>query len=532
MDYRKVVFPLLVVALGIAAFFPLHNLILVIAQGDHGRDLYAFWEVSRGRAPYRDFLWIYGPLMPYYYGTIFTMGGPTIQTALWGEIILKIACGVIFYAILALWCSRIFSVVGALWLFAFFPHFSHTFNHSGGLPAELLVLYFLLRYFQQPRWILSGLGLFAVFLLCLIKLNFGIVLLAGFLASQMAFDGSIGHFRKNLRLYCWGVLGLGVAVAAAYSLLTRGLPRYYLLQCFPVFKAYRQYDLILTSSIFGTSVALLRQSISGAGSSPFHLATGALFWFCCFWESFGKAHPLPGGTPKKTLMLSYAAILLFLVLSLSEYVLSGIDYSVLWAKPFQELLVFAVIGVCLRRFPRWARVAVILFLAIVPVSHLVRQDRVLNAMKVPIRYFQMEEQRVYTTNSPRWFLTVFQTTAFLRQELRPDEQFFALPYDPLFYFLLRRQSPVRELCFFDLMNIPPEQEREIMARLEAKRINYVVLSNRVNSDERGLGTFGKTYCPLLAAYLKENFKEIQSFGTWSPKPRWIENYGIKILKRK
>jgi hypothetical protein len=41
-----------------------------IATGDHGRDLYAAAAILQGEVPYRDFWWVYGPLMPYYYALV------------------------------------------------------------------------------------------------------------------------------------------------------------------------------------------------------------------------------------------------------------------------------------------------------------------------------------------------------------------------------------------------------------------------------------------------------------------------------
>ena len=36
----------------------------MFAQGDHGRDLYAYAMTLKGALPYRDYFWQYGPLMP------------------------------------------------------------------------------------------------------------------------------------------------------------------------------------------------------------------------------------------------------------------------------------------------------------------------------------------------------------------------------------------------------------------------------------------------------------------------------------
>jgi len=55
---------LLVLGLGIIILAPYTHFQDFLSQGDHGRDLYAAQAVYRGELPYRDFWWVYGPLMP------------------------------------------------------------------------------------------------------------------------------------------------------------------------------------------------------------------------------------------------------------------------------------------------------------------------------------------------------------------------------------------------------------------------------------------------------------------------------------
>ena len=39
----------------------------LMAQGDHGRDLYVFDRTVQGDQVYADYWWVYGPAMPHYY---------------------------------------------------------------------------------------------------------------------------------------------------------------------------------------------------------------------------------------------------------------------------------------------------------------------------------------------------------------------------------------------------------------------------------------------------------------------------------
>jgi len=139
---------------------------------------------------------------------------------------------------------------------------------------------------------------------------------------------------------------------------------------------------------------------------------------------------------------------------------------------------------------------------------------------------------VYVANSPDWIITVHQTVNYLKENLKADETFLALPYDALYYFLTQKDSPVQELEFFGHTNMPLEQERKIISALEQKKVNYVLISSGVQTSVERRGKFGQTYCQLLSKYIDDHFKIVAVFGNWEDPPRksW-ENHGVKILKR-
>src|ERR1035438_646575 len=96
-QHSKCLFLLLVIAAGIIITAPYANFQDYLSQGDHGRDLYAAEAVYRGELPYRDFWWVYGPLMPYYYGLFYKIFGVHITSVLLGRALLGIACSVLMY---------------------------------------------------------------------------------------------------------------------------------------------------------------------------------------------------------------------------------------------------------------------------------------------------------------------------------------------------------------------------------------------------------------------------------------------------
>ncbi|MFA5089133.1 MAG: hypothetical protein WC552_08910, partial [Candidatus Omnitrophota bacterium] len=112
------------------------------------------------------------------------------------------------------------------------------------------------------------------------------------------------------------------------------------------------------------------------------------------------------------------------------------------------------------------------------------------------------------------------------------ESFLALPFDPLYYFLTGKDSPTRQLIFFEHFNIFEQQQRDVIAELEKNNTTYVVLSNRSVLSAPGMGIFGQTYCQILADYLQRDFAAVASFGDWAVPAGWAENHATRIYKRR
>src|SRR3990167_7907265 len=91
------IFLLVTLFLGFLFLAHHHNFQIYFAQGDHGRDLYAFKATLQGEAPYRDYFWEYGPLMPYYYSLFFKFFGVEIPSILLGKMILNVLSGAFIY---------------------------------------------------------------------------------------------------------------------------------------------------------------------------------------------------------------------------------------------------------------------------------------------------------------------------------------------------------------------------------------------------------------------------------------------------
>ena len=238
------------------------------------------------------------------------------------------------------------------------------------------------------------------------------------------------------------------------------------------------------------------------------------------------------GEQKKQLKLILFLLLIFYLIGMHEFICNGTDYRKLWAKPFSALLSFFIIHIAFARSSlliRWGVVATILFYIFY--GHCLRSIILIRAIN-PSSYLALSRGEVYSANPPEWIKTVQETTAYLQDHLKPNEPFFAMPYDPLYYFLTARSSPTRHLIFVVCMHLPPVQEQDVIQSLEQQRIRYVLMSSRIASNEKAVGFFGRDYCPLLKEYLIKNFETVAEFGDWTKEPDWSNYHATMILKRK
>ena len=113
--HAKCLLLLLVFGTGILITAPYARLQGPLAQGDHGRDLYAAQAVYRGELPYKDFWWVYGPLMPYYYGLFYKIFGIKISSIILGKLLLKILGGILMCLAMMETSSWIVAYLAACW---------------------------------------------------------------------------------------------------------------------------------------------------------------------------------------------------------------------------------------------------------------------------------------------------------------------------------------------------------------------------------------------------------------------------------
>ena len=518
----------------------------LLSQGDHGRDLYAFDAVTHGKLPYKDFWWVYGPLMPYYYGLFFKVFGVHITSVLLGRAILVVACSTFFYLAAACLMSPGLAFLASAWFTQGRQEFFFTYNHIGGIVAELVIGWCLLSYIKDASMRYLWMALISVFILGLIKINFGLAGLVGIMLSVLWIDFSrrrpFDDQKKKFFVCAAALVPLGLAII--YWLLLKDLPLYAIRQCMPYFGDDQPYH---ASPLMVIPYFLTQQWLSLIHSirdwQPLFLfygpplPIGIIFTIILHGCTLLSVYLLISRRVEKNyrqeILLALAIIGIFFVVYFHEFLVSGVWYRNYWSGPFLELFHFVMIAVVFTFIPKFLRILILIFLWRLVIIGIVAHIGIIQSQKQPYRYLTMDRGHIYVGNEPQWTDTVNRITEFLNTTLKKDDAFFAMPYDCLYYYLTGKASPTRQLIFFDHIKIPQQQDIAVIKELENNSISYILMSSRIISDEKGLGVFGKTYCLLLSQYVQDNFVPvIRQGGNWNQPPGWANNHGVIILKRK
>ncbi len=530
-QHSKCLVLLLVLGAGILITAPFAHFQDFLSQGDHGRDLYAAQAVYRGELPYKDFWWVYGPLMPYYYGLFFKIFGTQIGSMILGKLILRILGGILICLGLMEVSSPPAAFLCACWFMLFQQDFFFTYNHLGGIVMVLGVAFCLLSYIKKSSSKAAWGALGFILPLCLIKINFGLAALAVCVVTVGVCDlvGRIAFNTPKKIFYTVAFIGLPLLVFIIYWSLLKGLSVTEIRQCLPYMEGDQPYTMSPWVAISNFLQITLRTITSNWTNLTFAVIINASALRCIYVFARNR---LP--TSRKTILaLSLGMLCLFYAANFHEYLKSGVWYRGFWAQPLSIMIAFLLIDTATQSIPKVMRRIVFTFLAGLAIYCWLLVGRQLIAAKTESQHLSLPRGDIYLTNSSSWITTVEQTTEFLNKTLKANELFFALPYDCLYYYLTDKRTPTRQLIFFEHIKIPTEQEKSVITQLEKNHVNYVLLSNRAFArQEPGLGFLGTSYCPLIGEYIRDNFVPVARFGDWSNEPGWAWNHGTLILKRK
>ena len=518
---------------GLFAIWPFNDFQFMLSPGDHGRDLYCFKKSLDGALPYRDYSWLFGPLMPYYYGLFFRVCGVSIQTVLLGQNILILAVGLMLYLTGILFIPPTLAFVCAAWYWAYRGiEFFYTYNHSGALLCLVTALYWVLRYIRRPQKHCVYWGALALMGLLLIRVNLGVSTLVAFFSALMVIDwAKKDPDRKRMRRTYAGLTALLLVISLlVYAYLLYPMPSYVLGQTFPFQKSFR-------TDITPGPVASLKAFWSTLIVNSTHDPGRVIIVIILGLSLIQTAISFRKGSIDKTeglnLKLAYGTILLFIIVTLHEFIGSGVHYRLFWILPLFMILMFIIISTGTRAIPTSAvRALIFITLVMLPLTSIYRKANLVGILKKdPLILLQVGPNKVYLQSPVDVIQTMTHVSRFIKDHTREDEKILALPFDPLYYFLSERDGASRQLIFFDHKNITVEQEKEVIANLIKYRVRYILISNRAVSPQEHLGILGETYCTLLYSYIQNHYRPVALYGPWLAPSGWGWNHAVKIYER-
>ncbi|MBI3271970.1 MAG: hypothetical protein HYZ53_23455 [Planctomycetes bacterium] len=526
----------------------------VLAPDDHGWNLYAFWRVAEGEMPYRDFAWSYGPVMPYFYALGFKLAGVRIPT------VLALHGGVLALGSLLLYfVARRVAGPGLSFLAgAVVPSIGlvvHSYNHAGIVPLLLGALLAFLRSLEDPRrrvrWLALAAGLevlAAGVLASMAAASMAALCLSALLvelySNSIPGAGSAARLRRGVQVS----VGLGLAWLAGtvllYYAVLRGVPGPHLRHCFGIHGGEIPY---MGNPLW--SMAHVWAGLWRLATDPAHAPT----WWWVVNRERVMAGLLPiaalgGGLVTLRLCLrrrvadprGLAVLTLFLVTAFTshQFLWTGGAYTLLWGPacgilPLTAWLFEAGLARCLPSDERGKKLRLLgtllfaaacalatgLFRQIVPSSP---QDRSL--------YLPLERARVHGGN--RELDKVLEdVTRYLEAETAPGEAVAVFPYAPLYLYLAARPSAVYHLQTLLPGDLTDEDERSIIAAIEARHVRVVLFTNKVTAlPER----FGEDFGLAITSYLAERFAPVAQFGDgpWRPASDWVEGHQVLVLRRR
>lgn len=533
-----------------ACFYPQCDL---PSPGDTGRDLNSFLRVLHGEVPYRDFLWIYGPAMTWFYAGVMKLLGVSLASVQLGYFLwLSLAALATYRLALRLlppvgaWCAAL------LFYGTAFAH--HTYNHIGcTLTAVVAVEAFLARASDPAR--ARGLPWRVVVPLALcawVKLNVGLALAAALAAAEglalwlpaagvSAAVASVAPApaapaartgRQRLRDWLAAFLTLTLLL---YAPVLAGTPTSRLRQAFPWTAI--QYGVALEPRlrcigrlfIHGAD-RLAQGDLAGVVAlfDRWHLVPvlAALIWIYAGqavvrWV-VAPACRIPARWVPLTLGLAGTALS-------HEFLRTGRRYSLFYfPSPFLILLGVWLAGRAagwllgrLRRkrapWRRSGRRAVLL--AAGAGSILVA---VLGTRELATHTGRAEHPRLRVYLPPGAPLPLLDAAGrFVESNLAPGEPLLALPYAALYNYLTDHRNPLWTDEWLRLNDFSAAEEAELLEEIEASGVRCVLVTDDVLQPQPAeTADLGTAYGRLLLPYLVDRFEPLCVFG---PDGLWLSS---------
>lgn len=461
-------------------------------EGDHGRDLLGFLMTSEGGLPYIDYNWIYGPLMPFYYGLLFKILSPSILIASVGWYFIFTLAIVMFYITVRDSFNSLIAFIATLLFVVYHGFYYHTFNHVGGTLIIIAILFCFIRFIRTEEIKYLHLTSLCLVLLGLIKFN---MLLAMFMSCL------IGVFlisKKELFKFVPSVIVPLVFIYGGFILLSGG---YRIESIFP----YSSKLLMASPDPFIVNILkplYIAPSIASIKSviilGQYNVLYSKLAYFVVFLISLVTLVSVYKDKKQFHIMLF---LVIATILTMHEFVMVGTDYSLrMWTLP---ILLLSVVYSVMYWVESRLKVQKVVFGVVVYIALF---GFLVNVLIYSANFKALSLERARVDVYPVSFVPfVSSVTQYIQANTTVKDKVLVIPYNTLYLFLSDRRSPSKQNEFLYLSGVDEDKENRVIEDLKASNTPLILYSNMVSEEGIGTGYFGKTHCKKLGNYLLETY---------------------------
>jgi 4-amino-4-deoxy-L-arabinose transferase-like glycosyltransferase len=507
-----------------------------ILRADEGVAFATAVRVTQGFIPQHDFPSYYGPVMPYVYGAVFKVFGPSIalMRGIWA--ILYIVSIFLFYRLGRHLLPPFAAFAAAAMLIGQQHTPLYTYNHIGFvLATEAILLLLLSRVPDKPEAHFRAKMTTLLLIALLIKFNEALVIFVVVVAVIWVINRGRGEktfleIPRTSSIIIPGAVAF-VAFALITAALNAGLTKFQFLRNFPLLPQYQasiggfQYVKFILTFPFRTGwheMTARRWYFFWYENYVFSILisflVGILVLFCVIrFLTSRKYRQALGPDSWKAILLLMVAVGVY-----HEFYLTGNHWSTPMYVGFSLVAVTFLIWQSLSRFPR-TRIAIVSALLLVCVASDFYYVKVVYRNYSQFR-IDDPRARIYSSmdsDAP----VVSAVVAFLEHDAPAGVSMAAFPHDASLLYLAGRQNAMRDDDYQWMLFPDAGSDLEIARELDAKKVRNIVLSNFVGVRRGQPVIFGRDYLPETFKYIQAHYGVIKTFGA---NPR---GYQVHYLER-
>ena len=489
-------------------------------EGDFGRDLYYFYLTSIGQLPYTDYNWIYGPLSPLLYGSVFKVFGVSVFNALslWYMCFI-ISVFLMFYAVKQFLNNACAFLAGVIFIVYYEGLMIQVFNHIFGAVFILITIILLKHYLDNSnKKMLYFMG-FTCFLLMICKLNIGVA----FFFSIFFALAVLAYINKDsVKDIISPVLISIILTAGFYALFMFRMPFKDLSKSFPYSSNnLAKYSSSLLESLISSDYSFMSSywNVTIPDNLTlylYHWANINIWYFVIILIAIILSVFIYKKEKSVNADLKYLSILSLSAMALShEYICIYSMYSLkFWGLPVLTVLFF-YINYCILKYFKLNKVLKTAYLLILLVAFagLSVNTYIMFLVKPSPQtslFVKLDRMKI-SVNHYCWYVVMNEAVEYIIKSTTLDEKIFILPNNMYYHFVTGRQAPSRYKEFLPISGITPQDEQIVISDIEKNRVNLILYAYKMEPDKYGFGGIGKVYLKTLDKYIIDNYEFNRAF---------------------